>query len=193
MTRERATSPELTRTPILAITGRATAATPGPWGYLRPSGVICAPGHQRGRPLPARPGATFIVHARTDIPCLLGQLQAERSTSRTLDARLLDCLILLRAAIQVANDWLNKLPWQGDGLHSFVADGLDRDPARWVGQVIEEVATALDPETLGVKDGAHEQHRARGCGRAAGCQWGVGGPAQPRTPPSGKGVVARLT
>jgi hypothetical protein len=140
MTQERATSPELTLARILSITGRAMAATPGPWGYVRPSGVICAP------------DATFIAHARADIPWLLDQLQAERSSDPTLDAQLLDRVLVLRAAIRLANDWLNRLPWQGDGLHTFVAEGLDRDQARWVGQVIEAVASALDPEVLGLKD-----------------------------------------
>jgi hypothetical protein len=152
MTQERATSPERTLA-RLSIAGRAAGATPGPWGYVRPSGVICAPDATEVAHCLHDSDATFIAHARSDIPWLLNQLQAGRSSSRTLDARLLDHLILLRAAIQVANDWLNRLPWQGDGLHGFIAEGLDREQARWVGQVIEAVASALDPEVLGLKGG----------------------------------------
>ena len=152
MTQERATSPELTLARILSITGRAMAATPGPWGYVRPSGVICAPDTSEVAHCLHDPDATFIAHARADIPWLLDQLQADRSSDPTLDAQLLDRVLVLRAAIRLANDWLNRLPWQGDGLHSFVAEGLDRDQARWVGQVIEAVASALDPEVLGLKD-----------------------------------------
>jgi hypothetical protein len=70
-----------------------------------------------------------------------------------LQAHLQGRLDWLRAAIRLANEQLNRLPWQGDGLHSFVAEGLDRDQARWICQVIEGVASALDPETLGLKDG----------------------------------------
>jgi hypothetical protein len=95
----------------------------------------------------------FIAHARGDIPWQLDQLQAERSNDRTLDAQLLDRVLVLRAAIRVANEELNKLPWQGDGLSSLVAEGLDRDRAMGLSRVIEEVASALDPETLGLKDG----------------------------------------
>jgi hypothetical protein len=87
-------------------------------------------------------------------PGLLGRLQAERSSDPTLDAQLLDRVLVLRAAIRVANEELNKLSWQGDGLSGFLAEGLDREQARWVGRVVEEVASALDPEALGLKDGS---------------------------------------
>ena len=120
---------------------------------MRPSGVICAPDASDVAHCLHDPDAVFIAHARSDIPWLLDQLQAERSTGRTLDGLLLDRVLVLRAAIRVANDWLNKLPWQGNGLHGLVAEGLDREQARWVGRVVEEVASALDPETLGLKDG----------------------------------------
>jgi hypothetical protein len=53
----------------------------------------------------------------------------------------------------VANEELNGLSWQGDGLSGLVAEGLDRDQACWICRVVEEVAGALDPETLGLKDG----------------------------------------
>ena len=156
MTQDRATSiersPERTLARILSITGRPAAATQGPWGYVRPSGVICAPDASEVARCLHDPDATFIAYARADIPWLLDQLQAARPSDPTLNEQLLDRLILLRAAIQMANGWLNKLPWQGDGLHGF-AEGLDREQARWVGQVIEEVASVLDPEVLGLKDG----------------------------------------
>jgi hypothetical protein len=156
MTQDRATSiersPERTLARILSITGRAAAATQGPWGYVRPSGVICAPDASEVARCLHDPDATFIAYARADIPWLLDQLQAARPSDPTLNEQLLDRLILLRAAIRMANGWLNKLPWQGDGLHG-IAEGLDREQARWMGQVIEEVASVLDPEVLGLKDG----------------------------------------
>jgi hypothetical protein len=61
-------------------------------------------------------------------------------------------VLVLRAAIRVANEELNALPWQGDGLSGFIAEGLDRDRAMQVCQVLEALASALDPETLGLKD-----------------------------------------
>jgi hypothetical protein len=88
-------------------------------------------------------------HARSDIGWLLDQLQAEQAVRQVLQGRL-DRLV---AAIGRANERLNALPWQGDGLGSFFADGLDRDRVRWVGQVFEDAANVLDPETLGLKDG----------------------------------------
>jgi hypothetical protein len=147
--------PEQILARLLSIAGRARAATPGPWGYLRPSGVICAPdAASEVAHCLHDPDAVFVAHARSDIGWLLDQLQAERSASLALDGQLQDRLILLRAAIRVANEELNRLPWQGDGLSDFVAEGLDRDQARWVARVIEEVASALDPEALGLKDGS---------------------------------------
>jgi hypothetical protein len=152
MTQERATNPEQALAQILSITGRAAAATPGPWGYLRPSGVICAPDASDVAHCLHDPDATFIAHARADIPWLLDQLQAEQAADRVVQAQLQGRLDWLEAAIRHANEELNKLPWQGDGLHSFVAEGLDRDQAGLVGRVIEAVASALDPEGLGLKD-----------------------------------------
>jgi hypothetical protein len=157
MTQERATSiaraPERTLARLLSIAKRAAAATPGPWGYVRPSGVICGPDASEVAHCLHDPDAIFIAHARDDLPWLLDQLQAGRPADLSLDGRLLDRVLLLLAAIRVVNEELNRLPWQGDGLHGFVAEGLDRDQARWVGQVVEEVASALDPEVLGLKDG----------------------------------------
>jgi hypothetical protein len=146
-------APERTLARMLSIARRARFATSGPWGYVRPSGVICAPDASDVAHCLHDPDAVFIAHARSDIPWLLDQLQAERSTGRTLDGLLLDRVLVLRAAIRVANDWLNKLPWQGNGLHGLVAGGLDREQARSVGRVVEAVASALDPEALGLKDG----------------------------------------
>jgi hypothetical protein len=157
MSQERANSieraPERTRARMLSIAMRARFATPGPWGYVRPSGVICAPDSSEVAHCLHDPDAIFIAHARADTLLLLDQLQAERSADLALDAQLLDRLLMLRAAIRVANEELNRLPWQGDGLGGFFAEGLDGDQARWICRVVEEVAGALDPETLGLKDG----------------------------------------
>jgi hypothetical protein len=102
-------------------------------GELVASGVICGPDASDVAHCLHDPDAVFIAHARADIPWLLDQLQAGRSTGRTLDGQLLDRVLVLRAAIRVANDWLNRLPWQGDGLHGLVAEGLDRatEPFGW--------------------------------------------------------------
>jgi hypothetical protein len=138
---------------ILSIAARAAAATEGPWGYLRPSGVICAPDASDVAHCLHDPDTVFIAHARADIPWLLDLLQASQAGDLVLHGRLQDRLLVLGAAIRVANEELNALPWQGDGLRSFFADGLDRGRPLWVGRVLEEVASALDPETLGLKDG----------------------------------------
>jgi hypothetical protein len=152
MTQERASSPEQTLARMLSITRRTGFATPGPWGYVRPSGVICAPDTSDVAHCLHDPDAVFIAHARSDVPWLLGRLQAERSSDPTLDAQLLDRVLVLRAEIRVANEELNALPWQGDGLSGFVAEGLDRDRAMQVCQVQEALASALGPEALGLKD-----------------------------------------
>jgi len=117
MTQDRATSiersPERTLARILSITGRVAAATQGPWGYVRPSGMICAPDASEVARCLDDPDATFIAYARADIPWLLDQLQAARPSDPTLNEQLLDRFILLRAAIRMANGWLNKLPLAG--------------------------------------------------------------------------------
>jgi hypothetical protein len=153
MTQERAASPEPTLGRLMSIARRARAATPGPWGYLRPSGVICGPDASDVALCLNDPDAVFI--ARSDIPWLLDGLQAAKTARRVVQAHLQGHLdwLGLGAAIRQANEELNRLPWQGDGLHSFVAEGLDRDQARWICQVMEAVATALDRKSLGLKDG----------------------------------------
>jgi hypothetical protein len=98
------------------------------------------------------PDAVFIAHAPSDLPWLLDQLQTAQAAHRVVQAQLQRRLDWLRAAIRQANEELNKLPWQGDGLHGFVAEGLDPEQAQWICQVIEEVASVLDPEALGLKD-----------------------------------------
>jgi hypothetical protein len=152
MTQQPASSPERTLARILSIAGRTTAATPDPWGYVRPSGVICAPDTSDVAHCLHGPDAVFIAHAPSDLPWLLDQLQTAQAAHRVVQAQLQRRLDWLRAAIRQANEELNKLPWQGDGLHGFVAEGLDPEQAQWICQVIEEVASVLDPEALGLKD-----------------------------------------
>jgi hypothetical protein len=94
----------------------------------------------------------FIAHAPSDLPWLLDQLETAQAAHRVVQAQLQRRLDWLRAAIRQANEELNKLPWQGDGLRGFVAEGLDPEQAQWICQVIEEVASVLDPEALGLKD-----------------------------------------
>jgi hypothetical protein len=136
MTQERATGPkgarERTLARILSITGRVTAATPGPWGYLQASGVICGPDATEVAQCLHDPDAMFIAQARADVPWFFDQLQAERSTGRPLNAQVLDRVLRPRAAIGVANDWLNRLLRQGDGLHGYVAEAWTATrPAGW--------------------------------------------------------------
>ena len=141
MTQQPASTPERT----LSIAGRTTAATPDPWRMCGRRGshvAHCLHG----------PDAVFIAHAPSDLPWLLDQLQTARAAHRVVQAQLQRRLDWLRAAIRQANEELNKLPWQGDGLHGFVAEGLDPEQAQWICQVIEEVASVLDPEALGLKD-----------------------------------------
>lgn len=187
MTQQPASTPERT----LSIAGRTTAATPDPWGYVRPSGVICAPGYQSRRPLPARPGCGVHRSRPSDLPWLLDQLQIAQAAHRVVQAQLQRRLDWLRAAIRQANEELNKLPWQGDGLHGFVAEGLDPEQAQWICQVIEEVASVLDPEASASRTRTRE--RRGDVGWAAGCQRASAARPCQATPPSGEGVVAPLT
>jgi hypothetical protein len=58
----------------IAIATRASDATPEPWGYLRPSGVICASDGSDVAECLHDPDALFIAHAPEDILWLLQQL-----------------------------------------------------------------------------------------------------------------------
>lgn len=158
MTQEQASSTEQALARILSTAWRAAAATLGPWGHLRPSGVICAPDGSDVAHRLHDPDAVFTAHARGDIPWLLDQLWLEEAARPALQGR----LERLAAAIRLANQRRNALTWQGDRLGSFFADGLDRDLARWVGQVIEDAASALDPETRA--QGRRHMNGALGCG-----------------------------
>jgi len=152
MSQERATNPEQARGRLLSIAGRAAAATPGPWGMCGRQGSSAARTPSEVAHCLHDPDATFIAHGRSDVPWLLDQLQVAQAAHRVAQARLQGRLDWLAATIDHANEGLNQLPWQGDGLHSLVAEGLDRDQARRVGRVLEAVASALDPEGLGLKD-----------------------------------------
>ena len=77
------TEPVVERT--VQVAARASAATPGPWGYLRPWGVICAPDLSDVAHCLHDPDALFIAHARTDIPWLLDQLAAEQAAQLALE------------------------------------------------------------------------------------------------------------
>jgi hypothetical protein len=190
MTQQPASSPERTLVRILSIAGRTTAATPDPWGYVRPSGVICAPDTSDVAHCLHGPDAVFIAHARSDLPWLLDQLQTAQAAHRVVQAQLQRRLDWLRAAIQ-ANEELNKLPWQGDGLHGFVAEGLDPEQAQWICQVIEEVASVWTPRPSASRTRTRE--RRGDVGWAAGCQRASAARPCQATPPSGEGVVAPLT
>jgi hypothetical protein len=152
MTQERASSPKQMLARMLSITRRTRFATSGPWAYLRPSGVICAPDTSDVAHCLHDPDAVFIAHDRADILWLLDQLQAERSSDPTLDAQLLDRVLVLRAAIRGGQRLAEQAAVAGRRASRLGRRGLDREQARWVGRVVEEVASALDPETLGLKD-----------------------------------------
>jgi hypothetical protein len=111
MTQQPASSPER----ILSIAGRTTVATPDPWGYVRPSGVICAPDTSDVAHCLHGPDALFIAHARSDLPWLLDQLQTAQTAHRAVQAQPQRRLDWLQAAIRQANEELNKLPWQVTG------------------------------------------------------------------------------
>jgi hypothetical protein len=57
---------------------------------------------------------------------------------------------VLQAAIRRANDALDRLPWQGDGLRHLVVAGAATVE---VVAAIHAAAGTLDPEGLGLKDG----------------------------------------
>ena len=79
----------MTRPPIEAIEARANAATPGPWRYRGKSNTVHeSPGREEFEYGPKIFGfddgvdeirnedASFLVHARTDIPALLEYIRA---------------------------------------------------------------------------------------------------------------------
>jgi hypothetical protein len=192
MTQQPASSPERTLARILSIAGRTMVATPDPWGYVRPSGVICAPDTSDVAHCLHGPDALFIAHARSDLPWLLDQLQTAQTAHRAVQAQPQRRLDWLQAAIRQANEELNKLPWQGDGLHGFVAEGLDPEQAQWICQVIRRGRQCPGPRGP----------RPQGRGLVNGVEMWAGPPAASgasaarpcqATPPSGVGVVAPLT
>jgi hypothetical protein len=128
----------------IVIATRVNEATPGPWGYLRPSGVICGPDGSDVADCLHDPDALFIAHARDDVPWLLHQLAAEQHARDALDQQ----VAVLEAGIGRANAALNRLPWQGDGQRYLVAEGA---ATAEVVAVIHAAARALDPEDLGLK------------------------------------------
>ena len=130
----------------IAIATRASQATPGPWGYLRPSGVICGPDGGDVADCLHDPDALFIAHAPEDTLWLLRQPLVDLSALVALQGR----IALLHAGIRCANDALDRLPWQGDGLRHLVAAGA---ATAEVVAAIHAVARALDPEALGLKGG----------------------------------------
>jgi hypothetical protein len=136
------------------IATRADAATSGPWGYLRASGAIWATDGGGRLALAADgvevaqclhdPDAEFIAHAREDVPWLLGQLAAEQHALAALERR----LAVLVAGVGRANEALDRLPWEGDGLLHLVAEGV---ASAEVVAAVHAAAGALDPEALGLK------------------------------------------
>jgi hypothetical protein len=130
-----------------SILVRCGAATDGPWGYLRASGDIVAPDMSGVAQCQHDPDARFIAHARADVAWLVGQLHAEHLAHDELERR----LRVLEAAIRRANQALDRLPWQGDGLRHLVAEGA---ASAEVVAAVHAAASALDPEALGLKDGA---------------------------------------
>ncbi len=79
------------------------------------------------------------------MPWQLHQLAAEQHARVALDQR----IAVLEGAIGLANDALDRLPWQGDGLRHLVAAGA---ATQEVVAAIHTAASALGPETLGLKD-----------------------------------------
>jgi hypothetical protein len=130
----------------IQIAARASQATPGPWGYLRPSGVICGPDGSDVADCLHDPDVLFIAHAPEDTVWLLQQLLVDLAALVALQGR----IALLHAGIRRANAALDRLPWQGDGLRHLVAEGA---ATAEVVAAIHVVAGALDPEDLGLKDG----------------------------------------
>lgn len=74
--------------------------------------------------------------ALTTIPAMAAELRAARAENQ-----------LLRAAVEQANNHLNRLPWTGAGVD--LAAATDHEIRR----VVEGAATVLDPEDLGLKGG----------------------------------------
>jgi hypothetical protein len=147
---QRAASVERVAAHVASIARRASLATPGPWGYDRAGGAVVIVDTARLREVAGcchDPDAMFIAHARADIPWLLGQLAAEQAALAALEHR----LDALRVAVGRANQALDRLPWEGDGLLHLVAEGA---ASAEVVAAIHAAASAMDPEALGLKDGA---------------------------------------
>jgi hypothetical protein len=145
----RAASVERVAAHVASIARRASLATPGPWGYDRAGGAVVTVGTAGLREVAGccRDADTmFIAHARADVPWLLHRLAAEQHARAALEQR----LAVLRAAVGRANEALDRLPWQGDGLRHLVVEGTATEE---VVAAIHAAASALDPEALGLKDG----------------------------------------
>jgi hypothetical protein len=196
MSQERANSieraPERTRARMLSIATRARFATPGPWGYVRPSGVICAPDSSEVSHCLHDPDAIFIAHARADTLLLLDQLQAERSADLALDAQLLDRLLVLRAAIRGGQRGAERPVLAGRRAERLGRRGSGPRPG-----LLDLPGGRGGRRRLGPRDLRAQGRRfVNGVGMWAGPPAASGASAaRPNhaTPPSGEGVVAPLT
>ncbi len=167
------TEPVVERT--VQVAARASAATPGPWGYLRPWGVICAPDLSDVAHCLHDPDALFIAHARTDIPWLLDQLAAEQAA---------------RLALEREQRELDGPGWVA------VPRGWDRQ----LGLVLGHLGLSLAAKGQRPRARRHHPHpggrpvtflRVASVGWAAGCQWSsTARPGQPR-PTAGRGWSMR--
>jgi hypothetical protein len=129
------------------VAARARLATPGPWGYDRAGAAVVAADGTGLREVAGcghDPDAAFIAHARADVPWLLGQLAAEQAARAALERR----LDALRVAVGRANEALDRLPWQGDGLAHLAAE---HKASAEVVAAVHAAASALDREALGLK------------------------------------------
>jgi hypothetical protein len=165
---------------------RCGAASEGPWGYLRASGAIVAPDLTGVAHCLHDPDAAFIAHARADVPWLVDQLHLEHVAHEEVERR----LRVLGAAVRRANEALDRLPWQGDGLRHLLAEGV---ASAEVVAAIHAAASALDPETLGRRTAIYDRHEGdrAWAGPPAARAASVARPFHHAA--SGEGVVARLT
>jgi len=73
---------------LASIRARADAATPGPWGYLTPSGEIVATDLTTVATCLHTPDGLWIAHARADVETLLDELERLQHAAARLRAAL---------------------------------------------------------------------------------------------------------
>jgi hypothetical protein len=178
-------SPERVAAHAALVAARARRATPGPWGYDRAGGAVvtaAAAGLREVAGCCHDPDATFIAHARADVPWLLGQLTAEQHARAALERR----LAVLVTAVGLANRRSTACRGRATGCATWSPRA--RPPPRWSPRFTPPPAP-WTPRPSASRTAPRDRAPGCGLGRRLPSAASAAGPATPIW----EGVVAGLS